>query len=453
MPAPQKRQEERPSVAATMSNQIPELLERILASKHFVHAPKKKRFLRLICEFYANGRSSDLNEYLIGREVFDRGDSYDPAADPIVRVAAYDVRKKLNLYYETEGARDEIRLEIPVGSYVPVFVTQRTQAFEVAQRIAAVPRVVDETEARFGRRRAFLAIGVIAVLLCAVLALLADNRSLRNRVDESERARDASAFGAAWEPFLKNDDLTLLVISNPAVYRFSNPMDPEILLKKSIGLTPEQASDLAESLKGRFVMKQPRVPRLVLTAGDYTGMGEAIGLHKVTDLFRTTGRAMLLRQSRTASAEDLKNHNVILLGSVWVNEWSGKLPVHEDFVYTPNATIVNGSPLPGESREYKPEFGARDGDLTVDYALVTVKPNLSNEDTVMVLAGIHSEGTEAAAEFITSKSHLSELNNRLRESGGDRPERHYQALLRVGVENGIPTTITLVALHELRADN
>ncbi|HEU4388922.1 MAG TPA: hypothetical protein VFV34_14070, partial [Blastocatellia bacterium] len=223
------------------------------------------------------------------------------------------------------------------------------------------------------------------------------------------------------------------------------------LLKKSIGLTPEQASDVAEALKGRFVMKQPHVPRLVLTAGDYTGMGEAIGLHKITDLFRTTGRGVLLRQSRTASAEDLKNHNVVLLGSVWVNDWSGKVPVKEDFVYTPNATIANTSPRSGESKEYKPEFGERAGDLTVDYALVTVKPNLSNEDTIMVLAGIHSEGTEAAAEFVTSKSNLSDLNNRLRETGGAAgPLRHYQVLLKVGVENGIPTTISVVALHELR---
>jgi hypothetical protein len=68
-----------------------------------------------------------------------------------------------------------------------------------------------------------------------------------------------------------------------------------------------------------------------------------------------------------------------------------------------------------------------------------------------VLAGAHSEGTAAAAEYVTGKHYLNELNRRLIHIGADsKPPRYYQALLKVGVENGIPTTITLVSVHELR---
>ena len=69
----------------------------------------------------------------------------------------------------------------------------------------------------------------------------------------------------------------------------------------------------------------------------------------------------------------------------------------------------------------------------------------------MVLAGLHSEGTAAAAEYVTGKHYLNELNQRLLQmgAGGGRP-KHYQALLKVGVENGIPTTISLLSVHELR---
>src|SRR5215475_7213782 len=97
-------------------------LNRVLNSKHFVHAPMKQKFLRLTCDFHLNGRGSELNEYLIGREVFDRDDSYNPATDPIVRVGAHSVREKLALYYQKEGLDDEFRIEIPVGSYEPVFI-------------------------------------------------------------------------------------------------------------------------------------------------------------------------------------------------------------------------------------------------------------------------------------------------------------------------------------------
>src|SRR5262245_20738275 len=107
-------------------------LDRVLNSKHFVHAPMKQKFLRLACDFHLSGRGGELNEYLIGREVFDRDDSYNPATDPIVRVGAHSVREKLALYYQREGADDAIRIEIPVGSYEPAFIRAgHTQPLEV----------------------------------------------------------------------------------------------------------------------------------------------------------------------------------------------------------------------------------------------------------------------------------------------------------------------------------
>jgi hypothetical protein len=179
-------------------------------------------------------------------------------------------------------------------------------------------------------------------------------------------------------------------------------------------------------------------------------MGEAIGLHYLTDFFRSADKSIHLKQSRTSSAEDLKNHNVIMLGGAWVNEWSGKLADPEDFVFTGNGTVLNRNPRPGEEREYIPQFDGRTGSLLVDYALVTVKPNLSDANEVMVLAGVYSQGTEAAAEYVTNKSYLDQINQRLQQAGGQGgPPRFFQALLKVGVENGIPTTISILALHPL----
>ena len=93
-----------------------------------------------------------------------------------------------------------------------------------------------------------------------------------------------------------------------------------------------------------------------------------------------------------------------------------------------------------------PESQPKLAELRTDYALITVKPNVSGDHAVMTLAGLYSEGTEAAAEFITTKNHLAVLAQKLKEAGGQNaPPKYYQALLKVGVENGTPTTITLVA--------
>src|SRR5499426_2235792 len=101
--------------------EIRRALDRILNSKHFSQAPKKRKFVQLICDYHLAGRAKEINEHLIGLEVYERSDRYSPAEDPVVRVAAHDVRKRLEQYYLHEGRNDEIRLEIPVGSYEPVF--------------------------------------------------------------------------------------------------------------------------------------------------------------------------------------------------------------------------------------------------------------------------------------------------------------------------------------------
>ena len=94
-------------------------LEKILAHGLFVRSERMGRFLRLSVERLLAGKAGDLKEYLIGVEVFDRGASYDPRVDPIVRVEARRLRSKLKAYYEGDGAADPIVIEFVSGSYAP----------------------------------------------------------------------------------------------------------------------------------------------------------------------------------------------------------------------------------------------------------------------------------------------------------------------------------------------
>ena len=88
-------------------------------------------------------------------------------------------------------------------------------------------------------------------------------------------------------------------------------------------------------------------------------------------------------------------------------------------------------PLPGEERVYKPQFNEETGEMAVDYALVTVKPNVSGEHAVMTLSGIFSEGTEGAAEFVTTR--VSYDCPGPISGGSNAPPKYYQALLKVEV--------------------
>jgi hypothetical protein len=99
--------------------QVTAAIERIATSDGFAQSERLCRFLRFTVQAVLDGKAGEIKEYVIGREVFDRPGDYDPRTDPIVRVEARRLRKKLDEYYEGPGANEPIRIAYPKGSYVP----------------------------------------------------------------------------------------------------------------------------------------------------------------------------------------------------------------------------------------------------------------------------------------------------------------------------------------------
>lgn len=109
-------------------------LEKIVASTVFRRAVRLRTLLQYVVSEALNDPGLALKEYHIGIEIFGKPESFDPRADPIVRVEAGRLRLKLRSYYAVEGALDAIEIAVPVGSYAPVF---RHRA--VADAAPAVP--------------------------------------------------------------------------------------------------------------------------------------------------------------------------------------------------------------------------------------------------------------------------------------------------------------------------
>jgi adenylate cyclase len=121
-------------------------VERIAISDPFVRAPRMQRFLRYVVDQTLAGRESELGEYAIGVAVFDRGTSFEPAIDPIVRNDARRLRfKLLDFYRQTSIDKDSIVIDIPKGGYVPSFapadrqVSTPAPARPVMKRLAVLP--------------------------------------------------------------------------------------------------------------------------------------------------------------------------------------------------------------------------------------------------------------------------------------------------------------------------
>jgi TolB-like protein len=112
------------SVGGMQRNAIVAELEKVLTSATFIRSKRLGRFLRFTVEQCLDGRQNSLKEYLVGVEVFNKMESFDPRIDSIVRVEARRLRSKLERYYQTEGREDNVIIQFRKGSYVPMLLTR-----------------------------------------------------------------------------------------------------------------------------------------------------------------------------------------------------------------------------------------------------------------------------------------------------------------------------------------
>ena len=96
-------------------------LQRIVACQEFDASDRNRRFLQYVVEETLSGQTDRIKAYTIATSVFGRDATFDPQADPIIRIEASRLRRSLERYYLTAGKSDPIRIEIPKGHYVPTF--------------------------------------------------------------------------------------------------------------------------------------------------------------------------------------------------------------------------------------------------------------------------------------------------------------------------------------------
>ena len=114
-------------------------LEAVLSSPPFVRAPKLAHLLSYLCERLFAGERSQIKEYSIGVEVFQRGPAFDQDSDSIVRVEANRLRKRLAEYYASEGAGHRLQINIPLGQYVPEFMKVGVEPGPISSAIPDLP--------------------------------------------------------------------------------------------------------------------------------------------------------------------------------------------------------------------------------------------------------------------------------------------------------------------------
>ena len=178
-----------------------EELRAILESGILKRAPNLQHFLEFVAAEYFAGNADQVKEYSIAVHALHRPEQFDPQSDTIVRVTAYALRKKLEQYYATDGARHEVQIHLPAGKYILQFVRKERepvpeQVAEEAHPDVSLP--VEETPKKFlvkpQERQFWLWFGVAtAVILISVGVYVVKQR----RPEMLFKAGNAQAAGTA----------------------------------------------------------------------------------------------------------------------------------------------------------------------------------------------------------------------------------------------------------------
>ena len=181
-------------------------LEKILASRGFVHSDRMARFLRFVVEQTIQGHADQIKESVIGMEVFDKTSSFDPRTDTIVRVEARRLRSKLSQYYEGEGLADPVVIDFPKGSYVPAFLARLREGPEARPQVespAEAPEASQRsTQGGYGRRFIWPAIAIGIVLVAAVAGTTLWWNGARAPNSQPTLRRLTSDTGLTYQPAL-----------------------------------------------------------------------------------------------------------------------------------------------------------------------------------------------------------------------------------------------------------
>jgi hypothetical protein len=399
-------------------------IEKLINSHSLRGSESLCKLLRYLAEHSLDHPGTSLKEYQIATEVLGRSVGFDPQSDSTVRVQAGRLRIKLAEYYAHEGPNDPIVVEVPKGSYSLTF-HGRTPDGHLPSSLT-LEKEQEASEAKGSNRGWAVAVGALSVLLVASLVTSAALWSGRSR---SQAAGTKDPVPAAYQIFWSR----FVTAPQPPWVIFSNA--------NFVGRPQTNMRYFNPSTDSREVILD-----------HYTGVGEVLAIHELDRVFGLLNRQLRVKRGALFSLDDVRNNDLIFIGSPAENLTLLEIPGTQEFVFQKvnsgprkgDVEVINVHPATGESQVFLASPTSQS--VNEDYAIVGLKPGLDPAHSMLILAGTTTVGTQAAAEYVCREDSLTELLQRLgiSKAGEIKP---FEALLRVKVTHGVPVKTDIVALR------
>jgi hypothetical protein len=430
-----------------------EELERLLQSRALHGSESLRAFLKFVVLKSVESQNSYLKEYIIATEVFGRSSDYDSRNDSMVRVQAGRLRSKLQEYYRGEGKDDKVIIDLPKGQYTPVF-SYVPELNGSKLNVAVDSKLAAATELPASTVATKATIAVLTVI-CFALSIIALNyRSEARRLVESaaykpSESPEAQAAAPLWGELLRSPEPVLVAFSNT---QFEGTAETGMRLLKPLDSSGSSGATHAQSSGNEA--------RNSVVTDHYTGIGEVMGVYSLADFFLKAGHPFRVKRSLLLTWDDVKTENLVVLGSPAENLLLRDLPQPQDFLFRllknekqeVSFGIANTKPGPGEQSAYfAKQEGPSRSQISEDYAVISSLKGLNENYRLLILAGITTFGTQAAAEYVTKPEYVKDLISHLSTSNDGQPRlpSYFQILIRVKVNGGVPVQMQYVTHHVL----
>jgi hypothetical protein len=430
-------------------------LEKVASDGKFTASKRYPSMLRYIVEQTLEGNEDGLKERTLGVEVFHRPPDYDTNLDPVVRLCAVEVRKRLVQYYQSPTHAGELRIELNPGSYVPVFSEPATDLPNVdapikdAPIVEAIPAeapfsatVLPEADdlaraEQIGQPKRTRKIYWLAVLVAFGVFIV--GISILGARYWRYFVKPKSALEDVWSPLLTSSKPILLCMGGSKVITLPGSQLAEL----------QRGADEDSSLQA-FSDKNDFVP-----------FSDVQILVRFLSMVEAHGHVFKIQNFRSTVSSQLREGPVVLIGALnndWTLNRTSSLRFHFRGIEDPNSNhwieethhFPCGGPgqpacppnsvywiedrLHPESRAWQVSAQAREGDVLKDYAIAARFTDEGTGQVFLVAAGIAGSGTRAAGEFLTDEADLKQLAD---SAGADWGKKNFEVVLSAQVVNGV----------------
>jgi len=363
-------------------------LDEVLDSAAFAGSRRRQAFLRYVVEETLAGRGASIKERNIAIDVFERSSDFDAQSASVVRVTGCEVRKRLAQAYSS-GLGHDVRIELPLGSYQPVFHFHPEAPVAPGLRLTTP---ADEPVKRPKGPSPLLMLGGGATLAVAILLfqLMAHQSSTGDRV---------------WRPFVDREQpvlISLATLVNPAA----------------------RPGDERASLETSFV-----------------GSGGALGAARFAEQLALRRQPFSLKFGSDASFSDLKGSAAILIGST---RWSDEIMRSLRFRIERSGQIRSVVDTQVRDRRWTISPAASASDPSEGYCLVTRLLRSESGHPILMVGGLDPRDTQAAVEFVANE-HLFEIYSRT--APPEWANKNFQIVLHDRIFGKSPGSLSVVASY------